>query len=245
MLKLWQEPLRLCPGSILCLSSLYAPHKQAVLIGSLIPLVMYSAWEAVFLGNVPFEAGVEGAQRMQVVQALGGATSRLSEKVLQVFSACAIASSMAGASVSLVDFFADAISSRARPDSKANSEGEGVEEAQRAGAGRRRVAAAGLGLAPPLALAFAYPDAFLGALENAGLLGGVSLYGLLPGIHAFVARLVPAGMLGRRAHWSERLRSLVRGWCSWLVLLICVPGWCSWQHLLDVAGAAQSHLLHA
>lgn len=153
--------------------------KKAVLIGSLIPLFMYSAWEAVFLGNVPYEAGAQGAQRMQVLQALGGATSPGVEMILQVFSACAIASSMAGASVSLVDFFEDAISSR--------STAKGIDDdgAQLVGPSKR-VAAAALALAPPLALAFAFPDAFLGALENAGLLGGVSLYGLLPGLrHLF------------------------------------------------------------
>ena len=148
--------------------------RRAVLLGSLIPLVMYSLWEAVFLGNVPMIAGSSGVDRMQVVNALGSGAANL-QVLLDTFSACAIASSMAGAAVSLVDFFADGLAAAGAAD------GSGKEEGSRALLGQRWLAA-GLALVPPLGLSFAYPDAFLGALENAGLLGGVSLYGVLPAI---------------------------------------------------------------
>jgi tyrosine-specific transport protein len=151
--------------------------RRAVLLGSLIPLVMYSLWEAVFLGNVPMIAGSSGVDRMQAVNALGSGATNL-QVLLDTFSACAIASSMAGAAVSLVDFFADGLAAAGAADGSGKE-----EEGSRAPLGQRvRCLAAGLALVPPLGLSFAYPDAFLGALENAGLLGGVSLYGVLPAI---------------------------------------------------------------
>ena len=47
---------------------------------------------------------------------------------------------------------------------------------------RTRFLAAALALGPPVILAYAFPDIFLVALEEAGLIGGVSLYGILPAI---------------------------------------------------------------
>ena len=44
--------------------------RKAVLIGSLIPLLMYTLWEAVFLGIVPYDPDTAGS-KMQVVAALG------------------------------------------------------------------------------------------------------------------------------------------------------------------------------
>ena len=149
--------------------------RRAVLLGSLIPLVMYSLWEVVFLGNVPMIAGSSGVDRMQAVNALGAGTTNL-KVLLDTFSACAIASSMAGAAVSLVDFVADGLAAAGAADGSGKE-----EEGSRAPLGQRLLAA-GLALVPPLGLSFAYPDAFLGALGNAGLLGGVSLYGVLPAI---------------------------------------------------------------
>ena len=146
--------------------------RMAVLGGSLIPLAMYSLWEAVFLGNVPFS---EDGGGMQVMNALGSSAGPYAQVLVTGFSVFAIASSMAGAAVSIVDFFSDALSSYLDPAAQGDSAGE------QSGVGKRAVAAS-LALAPPLALACKYPDSFLGALENAGLLGGVSLYGLLPAL---------------------------------------------------------------
>ena len=112
---------------------------------------------------------------MQAINALGSGATNL-QVLLDTFSACAIASSMAGAAVSLVDFVADGLAAAGAADGSGKE-----EEGSRAPLGQRLLAA-GLALVPPLGLSFAYPDAFLGALENAGLLGGVSLYGVLPAI---------------------------------------------------------------
>ena len=88
----------------------------------------------------------------------------------------AIGSSMAGASVSLVDFFVDAIGLFSKEGHKTKT-----EQRQEVDSGMRTLAAA-MALGPPVLISYAFPDAFLTALEEAGLLGGVSLYGLIPAL---------------------------------------------------------------
>ena len=176
--------------------------RQAVLAGSLIPLVMYTLWEVVFLGNVPWDAAdASVGSKMQVVTALGRVGGPVVQELVEVFSACAIGSSMAGASVSLVDFFQDAISTITPPPG--NEVPTGIT-------GRRFLAAA-LALGPPLGLACVFPDAFLSALENAGLIGGVSLYGLLPALSVIQLRDTPDGevMPGRLGGGSTALYALI------------------------------------
>jgi len=120
--------------------------------------------------------------------------------LVKVFSACAVGSSMAGASVSLVDFFQDALSSSSSsaatgPAAAAAAADPAAAAAAATNSGttnnnntntitnrKMRPVAAAIALVPPLGLACAYPQAFLGALENAGLIGGVSLYGLIPAL---------------------------------------------------------------
>jgi tyrosine-specific transport protein len=165
---------------------------KAIWVGTLIPLVMYTLWELVFLGIVPYEVGpantsndYDAASKMQIVSALGAVGGVMVKDLVNVFSACAIGSSMAGASVSLVDFFQDAlavlasfISEKQLPKVKERIS----EDITNHNHNSRRIQAAVLALSPPLGLALAFPDAFLGALENAGLIGGVSLYGVLPAL---------------------------------------------------------------
>jgi len=184
--------------------------KFAILLGSLIPLLMYSAWEAVFLGNVAFE-GEGGAQRMQVLDALGSAAAPQIELVLQVFSACAIASSMAGASVSLVDFFVDALASRELTG--ATGDTDSATTANVRGLGKRSTAAI-LALAPPLVLAFAYPDAFLGALENAGNQRACTPCGNL--IRGMAAHTLKPRHLARLVGWCVALRTFAGAWGDFL-----------------------------
>lgn len=149
--------------------------RKAVLIGSLIPLLMYTLWEAVFLGIVPWDPDASGS-KMQVVTALGASGGAAVQELVEVFSACAIGSSMAGASVSLVDFFQDFIATEF-----GGLEGENLSSAEESVIGKRLIAAA-MALLPPLGVACTYPGAFLGVLEIVGLLGAVSLYGLLPSL---------------------------------------------------------------
>jgi tyrosine-specific transport protein len=139
--------------------------ERAILVGSLIPLIMYYLWESVFLGIVPWDPNVIHDNKMQVVTALGSTEGETVRNLVEVFSACAIGSSMAGASVSLVDFFQDFLATH-KKEFASSSTG--------------RLVAAFLSLGPALGLACAFPDAFLSVLENAGLIGGVTLYGIIP-----------------------------------------------------------------
>jgi len=145
--------------------------RRAILFGSLAPLVLYTIWEAVFLGIVsPEAAAAGGVSKMQVVSVLGQAGGTLARDLVGAFSACAIGSSMAGASVSLVDFFEDLVAGKEKDDGAAADSGDA------------RLLAAALALGPPVIVSYVFPDLFLTALEEAGLLGGVSLYGILPAL---------------------------------------------------------------
>ena len=96
---------------------------------------------------------------------------------------------MAGASVSLVDFLEDALSSfsysssdTATSATSSDSDSITIATTTPASGLRQRFIAALLALGLPLGFACAYPRAFLGALENAALIGGVSLYGIVPAL---------------------------------------------------------------
>jgi len=147
--------------------------RQAILVGSLLPLVMYLVWETIFFGLLPLDAVANASSgKIDIVTELGYAGGPLVQVLVKIFSACAVGSSMAGASVSLVDFFQDALSTSLSSTTTTTSETKN-------GLGQRLVAAI-FALGPPLGLACIFPEAFLGALENAGLIFGVSLYGIIP-----------------------------------------------------------------
>lgn len=154
--------------------------RQAILFGSLSPLLLYSIWESVFLGIVSVD-GVAGESKMEVVTVLGETGGPIIKDLVEIFSACAIGSSMAGASVSLVDFFEDAMDTFLHGHNSDPAMDE-KEEAAVFDAPSKRLLAAFCALGPPVILAYSFPDIFLVALEEAGLLGGVSLYGILPAL---------------------------------------------------------------
>lgn len=162
--------------------------RRAILFGSLTPLVLYSIWEAVFLGIVSADE-VAGESKMDIVTVLGATGGPIIKDFVEVFSACAIGSSMAGASVSLVDFFEDGIGLFSK-----GRESLTVEKGEPAGFRglNTRILAAFCALGPPVILAYAFPDVFLVALEEAGLLGGVSLYGILPALSLLSLRRLNA-----------------------------------------------------
>jgi tyrosine-specific transport protein len=150
--------------------------RRAVLYGTLMPLIMYTIWEAVFIGIIDSSAATSSSvDKMDAINILGHSGGQIVKDLVEVFSVCAIGSSMAGASVSLVDFFEDA----AKMFTKDNVSSEGTLPSK-SESNKTRIFAAVVALCPPVILAYAFPDIFLVALEEAGLLGGVSLYGLLP-----------------------------------------------------------------
>ena len=95
---------------------------------------------------------------------------------------------MTGASLSLVDFVHDALRELQQNDDDTKS--------------RLRTVAIILALLPPCAIALGFKDVFLVALEEAGLLGGVSLYGIIPALCSFPCGRHPERrcLEGRREH---------------------------------------------
>ena len=198
----------------------YDPKKtqKAILFGSLVPLFLYSIWEAVFLGIIDVSA--VDSNSMEVVNVLGQVGGTAVTDLVELFSICAIGSSMAGASVSLVDFFVDAIEVLAKDKPKSTTDNM-LASNNSVEVGTRTIAAI-FALAPPVLISYAFPDVFLTALEEAGLLGGVSLYGLLPALCLLSLRSVdnksePKAMPGRLGGGETTLFALLTT-CSALVL---------------------------
>ncbi len=147
--------------------------KKVILVGSVIPLVVYILWEMITLGVVPIE-GVSGI-REGLREGVNGA-ALLSEQlgssfvsaVAQMFSFFAIVTSFLGVTLSLSDFLADGL------------------HIKKTHAGRFFLVA--LTFVPPLFFILLSPRAFLSALEYAGAFGVVILLGLMPPLMVWAGR---------------------------------------------------------
>lgn len=139
--------------------------KTVLIIGSLIPLIIYVSWEILTLGIIPLEGPMGIAQGFQ--KGMDGATllgdylgkSELS-LVAKGFSLFAIVTSFLGVSLSLRDFLADGLN------------------IQKTANGRLTLYL--LTFLPPIVITLIDPRAFLNALEYAGAFGVVTLLGLFP-----------------------------------------------------------------
>jgi len=139
--------------------------RKAILIGSIIPLIIYIIWEGMTLGVIPLMS--EHGLAEGYVQGLDGATlmslylgeNQISQ-IAAFFSLFAIVTSFLGVSLSLRDFLADGL--KIRKDTQG------------------RLTLYLLTFGPPLVLALTDPRAFLNALEYAGAFGVVTLLGVLP-----------------------------------------------------------------
>lgn len=147
--------------------------RLALLIGSIIPLVVYIIWEFLTLGIIPLEGknslsygyqtGVNAAQLLTT--ALGNTALGVTARV---FAFAAIVTSFLGVSLSLSDFLADGLKI----------------EKTRSG----RILLYILTFLPPLLFALTNPRAFLSALEYAGAFGVVVLLCLLPALMVWSGR---------------------------------------------------------
>ncbi len=141
--------------------------RQAIFIGSTIPLVIYIIWEFAIVGVVPVQ-GEEGLlQVLASGQPATGLAASLSHIVqngwisnsFKIFTLCAIVTSFIGVSFSLFDFLIDSFA--IKKDHKG------------------RIFGLLLTFIPPLIFAFAYPDGFIVALGYAGIFVAI-LLGILP-----------------------------------------------------------------
>lgn len=139
--------------------------KITILLGSLIPLVVYLIWEFVMLGIIPIEGKqglIEGLKAgvpvTEVLRSLVGCSWIAT--LAELFSLFAIITSFLAQSLSLVDFLADGLKIK-------------KEKMQ-------RLFLIFLTLIPPFLSAFLYPNIFIRALNLAGGFSAVILFGIFP-----------------------------------------------------------------
>ncbi|MBL4647804.1 MAG: hypothetical protein JKY13_02440 [Gammaproteobacteria bacterium] len=170
--------------SHLILPSIRAYYKSNVkhllivlLVGSLIPLIMYVAWEVTVLGIIPIE-GKDGLQAIHnsahSVSDLAASLSHYTQvswlgSIAGFFSFFALVTSFLGASLSLLHFLRDGF----KMEDNANN----------------RVWLILLTYIPPFLFALFYPRGFVMALSYGGVFIAV-LYGILPVLMVWKARYV-------------------------------------------------------
>lgn len=149
--------------------------KIAILIGSLIPLVCYAFWDAVIMGVVPLD-GASGLisilqsknSTSDLVNVLSAAASQNSVTLLtKLFTSICVVTSFLGVSLCLTDFLSDGL----------HLEKEGIS----------KVFIHVLTFLPPLVIVLFFPNAFIKALEFAGIYCIVLLI-LLPAWMAWMGR---------------------------------------------------------
>ena len=145
---------------------------KTILLGSIIPLIVYVFWEVIALGVIPLSGphGIvdgykEGASAVELLSGLIGNSWII--MVAQFFSFFAIVTSFIGVALSLSDFLAD-----------------GFHIKKTLGG---RITLFGLTFVPPLVFILVNPRAFIYALELAGL-DVVILLGFLPALMVWAAR---------------------------------------------------------
>ncbi len=144
--------------------------KTVLLLGSLLPLAIYTLWQLVTLGIIPqsvlkqgYEQGENGATLLSNTLGVGWIAA-----ASVGFAFIAIMTSFLGVSLSLWDCLSDTLKIR------------------KAGYGRLLLYA--LTFVPPTAFALTTPRAFLSALEYAGAFGVVTLLGILPALMVWWGR---------------------------------------------------------
>lgn len=147
--------------------------RKAILIGTLIPFVVFTLWQALILGSVP----LEGPGGLLEARANGDLAVRPLKDVIQnpwiyqigqYFAFFALTTSFLGVTLGLLDFLADGL------------------QIKKTWSGRLLLAALVFG--PPLLVASVYPGIFLDALNVAGGLGVAVLLALLPTLIVWVGR---------------------------------------------------------
>lgn len=138
--------------------------KLCIMIGSLLPFVVYFIWELVILGTLP----IDGAFGIRDILDNGITVSKALNHVLHnpivshfvmLFSICAIVTSFLGVAAGLIDFLKDGLKASDEPGSK--------------------MGVFSLAFVPPLAFALFFPKGFMLALEWAGVLVAI-LLGFFP-----------------------------------------------------------------
>ena len=185
--------------------------RQAILLGSVVPLLMFLAWNAVILGGVSselFQKAIQGQAVFDPLQVLRQGQAGLWLSVLvSVFSEFAIATSFIGFVYGLLDFFKDGL--KLTPDDRS-----------------QRLSLYSLVLLPPMGLSALNPNLFFTALDYAGAFSISILGGILPAIMAWRQRYQPSA--------DNVIKPLIPGGKVTLVGAIAVALVVIVEHLLSV-----------
>ncbi len=130
--------------------------KQVIIIGSVIPLILYIAWDLVILGTVPIDGDTGLARIIKTDHTITNLVLAIQHVVhnsiimsfASAFSAVCVTTSFLGVALSLSDFLADGL------------------KQQKQGKGNLIIYSATF--LPPLLLVLFYPGAFILALQYAG-----------------------------------------------------------------------------
>ncbi|MCB1118872.1 MAG: tyrosine transporter [Chlamydiia bacterium] len=138
--------------------------RLAVVVGALLPLIIYLLWEAVILGILPSEQGVlqqalDHGEMVTHVLKQGVGRSGVAN-LAEAFAFFAIVTSFLGVSLSFVDFLADGLNVKRTP--------------------KGNFLLSALVMVPPYVIAYTYPGLFYRALNYAGGFATVILFGLIP-----------------------------------------------------------------
>lgn len=152
-----------------------AELRKAILIGTLIPLGCYIAWDMVIMGVIPLDGSSGLKNLLHATGANSGLVDTLSSVlnkntvtiIAKFFTSICMATSFLSVSLSLSDFLSDGLSVTKR--------------------GMGNVLIMGGTFLPPLLVVLFYPDAFLAGLEYAGLSVAVLMI-LLPPVMAWRGR---------------------------------------------------------
>lgn len=141
---------------------------KAVIAGTTVPLFMFLAWNAVILGNVAVAGGdVSLVDPVALLQSSSGGVGaqQLLAPLVTAFSTLAIATSIIGFTYGLIDAWTDVLK---------------IDKNSVSAQTQWKLPLFGIVFVPPLALAMAYPDIFMTALEYGGAFGVSTLFLVLP-----------------------------------------------------------------
>jgi len=144
--------------------------RRAIVLGSLVPLVMFALWNAVILGSTAWDEGAGLGDVVDPIELLrqGSANSQIGVLV-SVFSEVAIATSFIGFVLGLLNVFEDIFTSMTTSSSSIAGQGP-------------RGGFFLLILVPPLALSLLDPNIFFNAIDVAGAYGNSILFGIIPAV---------------------------------------------------------------
>lgn len=156
--------------------------RKSIIIGSLIPLIIYLIWEAIILGLI--DQNIIGLEGVQMATTLLERSTNGERSVLffaQAFAFFAITTSFFANALSIQDFLSDQMKGSLTGLSRY----------------RKRFMVACLTVFPPLFFAYFNPNIFLNALSVAGGFAATILFGLIPALICMRGRQTEKGK-----HWK-------------------------------------------